>query len=338
LNTGTRNGRLRIGVNEPLKVPFIFLFILICTTFVCAVLDMFSVWGLYESAGRGFTLAAAVQMLPRSLYDVLVPSVVLSIVLLGFRLARRRFSRFIALIIVLGVGYIVLVNGMLWLRPRAAASPAAGASPGQYLPPSTFVRVGDSTINVRSLTDTRARAVLVFDPARAGARFTVSPEGTAVITAGVLRLTTSGPRPLTITGTPDLSWTSVFAADRFTELFLRDVRTMTSDFQKLQQTSRAEFFAACFALLFLCTASLMLLRITRWPLLNVMLLGIAVRGWFSLYHLLAVTFAPQLAKAVTDTFVTRMFPSAVFVGLAVLFFLVDILFIPGDRWVTEHTV
>ena len=116
----------------------------------------------------GFTLAAAVQMLPRSLYDVLVPSVVLSIVLLGFRLARRRFSRFFALLIVLGVGYIVLVNGMLWLRPRAGASPAAGASPGQYLPPSTFVRVGERTINVRSLTDTRARAVLVFDPARAG--------------------------------------------------------------------------------------------------------------------------------------------------------------------------
>ena len=126
MNTGTRNGRLRIGVNEPLKVPFIFLFILICTTFVCAVLDMFSVWGLYESAGRGFTLAAAVQMLPRSLYDVLVPSVVLSIVLLGFRLARRRFSRFIALIIVLGVGYIVLVNGMLWLRPLSTITATTG--------------------------------------------------------------------------------------------------------------------------------------------------------------------------------------------------------------------
>ena len=104
-------------MKEPLKVPFIFLFILICTTFVCAVLDMLTAWGLYESAGRSFTLASAVQRLPRSLYDVLVPSVVLSIVLLGFRLARRPFSRFTALFIVLGVGYIVLVNGMLLVRP-----------------------------------------------------------------------------------------------------------------------------------------------------------------------------------------------------------------------------
>ena len=40
--------------------------------------------------------------------------------------------------------------------------------------------------------------------------------------------------------------------------------------------ARAEFFAACFGLVFLCTASLMLLRLTRWPLINVALLGIGV--------------------------------------------------------------
>ena len=323
-------------MKEPLKVPFIFLFILICATFVCAVLDILSAWGLYESAARTFTLAYAVQKLPHSVYDVLLPAVVLSIVLLGFRLARKPFSRFIALLIVLGVGYIVLVNGMIWVRPLAAASEAVRESPRQYLPPSTFVRVGEQMINVRSVSDTSARGILLFEPQRAPGKFRVASEGTVTIRGGSLTLVTSGPRPVTITGTPDLSWTSVFAADRFTELFLRDVRTMTSDFQKLQRTSRAEFFAACFALLFLCTASLMLLRITRWPLVNVMLLGIAVRGWFSLYNLLAVTFAPQLAKAVTDAFVTRMFPSAVFIGLAVLFLLVDILFIPGDRWVSER--
>lgn len=333
--TGTLNGSLRIGVKEPLKVPFIFLFILICTTFVCAVLDGLSAWGLYESAGHGFTLASFVQKLPRSVSAVLVPSVVLSIVLLGFRLARGRISRFTALFIVLGVGYVVLVNGMLWIRPLAGASPPAAVTAAQYIPPSTFVRVGESMINVRSLAGTHARAVLVFDPARAGARFSVAPEGTAVITGGTLRLTSTAPRPLTLTGEPDLSWTSVFAADRFTSLFLRDVRTMTADFQRLLATSRAEFFASSFALVFLCTASLMLLRLTRWPLVNIMLLGLAVRGYFSLYHLLAVSFAPQLAQVVTDRFVARMFPSGAFIGLAVLFLLVDILFIPADRSVNE---
>ena len=322
-------------MKEPLKVPFIFLFILICATFVCAVLDGLAGWGLYESAGRGFTLASFVQRLPRSIYDVMVPSVVLSIVLLGFRLVRRRFSRFTALFIVLGVGYIVLVNGMILVRPLAGAAPAGAVTPEQYITPSTFVRVGDRMINVRSLSGSHARGVLVFDPAREGPRFSVSAEGTAIAAGGALRITTGGPRPLTISGDPDLSWTDVFAADRFTALFLRDIRTMTADFQGLLATSRAEFFASSFALVFLCTASLMLLRLTRWPLVNIMLLGFAVRGYFSLYHLLAVSFAPQLAQVVTDRLVARMFPSVAFAGLAVLFLLVDILFIPGDRWVTE---
>jgi hypothetical protein len=335
LNTRSPNGRISIGVKEPLKIPFIFLFILICTTFVCAALDGLSFWGLHESAGRSFSLAAAVQRFPRSVFDVLLPSVVLSIVLLGLRLVRKPLSRFTALLIVLGMGYVVLVNGMLWIRPLARASGEVRDSALQYLPPSTFVRIGERLVNVRSLDGAHARAILIFDPSGTVQRFTVSREGTAVISGDALRLTTAGPAPVTITGTPDLSWTSVFAADRFTQLFLRDVGSMTSDFQRLMETSRPEFLASSFALVFLCAASLMLLRLTRWPLVNVMLLGIAVRGWFSLYHLLAGSFAPQLARVVTDSFVARMFPAAAFAALAVLFLLVDILFIPADRWASE---
>jgi hypothetical protein len=79
----------------------------------------------------------------------------------------------------------------------------------------------------------------------------------------------------------------------------------------------------------------MLLRVTRWPLVNVMLLGIAVRGWFWLYHFLAVSAAPQLSRAVTDNFVVRMAPSGAFLAIGVLFLLVDIIFLPGSREAIE---
>jgi hypothetical protein len=323
------NGSLSIGVKEPWKVPFIFLFILIFTTFICAALDTLSAWGLSDSAARGFTLAYAVQHFPRSLFDVFVPSVVLSIVLLGLRLARQQLSRFIAFVLVLGISYLALVNGMLLTRPLASMPPAAEA-PAQFISPERFVSIGERMVLVRSLSGSRARAVLVYDPAGTPARFTVAPGGTAAVRGGELTFTTDGPRPLTLSGSPDLSWTSVFAADRFTEALLRDVRVMSSDFQKLLSASRAEFFAASFALVFLCTASLMLLRITRWPLVNVMLLGIAVRGWFWLYHFLAVSAMPQLARAVTDTFVVRMAPTGAFLAIGVLFLLVDIIFLKGS--------
>ena len=334
-NNGTRNGRLRIGVKEPLKVPFIFLFILICTTFVCAVLDMLSAWGLYESAGRSFTLASAVQKLPRSLYDVLVPSVVLSIVLLGFRLARRRVLAFLG---------PVHRPGSRVHRPGERHAPGPARSPvlrrwrripGAVLP-ALHVRARRGKDDQRPLPQRHARARHPgLRPGARRCRFTVFPGGNGGHHG---RRLGSPPR---VRGrsrspaTPDLSWTSVFAADRFTSLFLRDIRTMTSDFQRL-----------------LVELAGRVLRLQLRP-------GLPVHGVAHApenhplaageYHAArdrgAGVFFPvpspggelrAAAGAGGDRpFVARMFPSAAFVGLGVIFLLVDILFIPADRWVSE---
>jgi hypothetical protein len=318
-------------VKEPLKAPFIFLFILICTTAVLSALNVIYSWGMFDSSARAFNMAYAAQRLPRSLFDMLIPSVILSIVFLGFRFARRPVSRFLGLFIALGVSYIVLVNGMLWLRAFSARVPVAAESPRQYLQPSTFVRLGGSEIAVQSLSGTEARGILRYDPASAGSHLSVFPAGVAVMRGGTLILTTNSRPPVTIMGAPDLSWSSVFAADRFTGLFLRDVATLTTDFQRLLGVSLGEFFAACFALMFLCTASLVLLRLTRWPLANIMLLIIVFRGYFSLYHLLAVQLAPRVAAIVTDRLAARMFPAAAMAVIGVVLLLVDIIFIPSSR-------
>jgi hypothetical protein len=318
-------------VKEPLKAPFIFLFMLLCATLILSALNVLYTWGMYDSATRAFSFAYVVQRFPRSISEALIPSVVLSIVLLGLRMARKPFSRFLGLVIVLVVSYAALVNGMIWIRTLSTKSQSTAEVPRQYIQPSTFIRIGDSVLSARALTDGNVQGILLYDPARAENRLSVYPAGSASTRAGVLTLTTSRPQ-VTLSGSPAPSWTGVFAADRFTELFLRDIHTLTADFEKLRDGSLGEFFAACLALLFLCAASLALLRLTRWPLANIMLLVIAVRGYFSLYHLLATTIAPQVAAVVTDAFLVRLFPSAALAALGVILTLVDILFIPPDRW------
>jgi hypothetical protein len=319
-------------VNEPLKAPFIFLFILLCATVILSALNLLYTWGMYDSTTRAFGLAYVVQRFPRSVLETLIPSVVLSIILLGFRMARRPFSRFLGLCIVLGASYIALVNGMIWIRALGAKSQPMTETPRQYLQPSTFLRVGGSMLSVRSLGDGKLQGLLLFDMTRAENRFSVYAAGSASTRGGALTVSPIGRPQGALTGTPSLSGTGVFAADGFTALFLRDIHTLTADFERLLDGSLGEFFAASFALLFLCTASLALLRITRWPLANIMLLVIAMRGYFSLYHVLATAVAPQVATVITDTFVVRMFPSAAFTVLGILLILVDILFIPADRW------
>jgi hypothetical protein len=324
-------------VKEPLKAPFIFLFILICTTVILSALNVIYTWGMLDSSSvRPFSLAYAAQRLPRSVFDMLIPAVVLSIVLLGFRLARRPFSRFLGLLIVLGVSYVVLVNGMIWLRAFSQRVPPVAERPQQYLQPYTFVRIGGSEIAVQSVSGSAVRGILRYQPTAAESRLSVFAGGKAVTRGGTLILTSNGTPPVTIMGTPDLSWSSLFTADRFTGFFLRDVGTLTADFQRLLGASLGEFFAACFALLFLCTASLVLLRITRWPLANIMLLVIVFRGYFSLYHLLAVQLAPRVAAVVSDRLAVQMFPAAVMAGIGVILLLVDIIFIPANRWKSEQ--
>jgi hypothetical protein len=319
-------------VKEPLKAPFILFFTLICTTVVLTALNVLATWGLYDSPGRAFSLAYVLARAPRSMFETLIPAVVLSIVLFGLRMARRPFSRFLGLLIVLLVSYVVLVNGMILLRGVSAKSRATPEAPRQYLQPATLVRVDSWILSANALSEDRLRGVLVFDTTRTVDRFSVFAAATATARAGALTVTTTGAAPLTISGSPALAGTGVFTPDRFTGLFLRDVTTLSGDFERLLSTSVGQFFGACFALLFLCTASLALLRLTRWPLANIMLLAIAMRGYFSLYHLLAATLAPRIASAISDPVLVRLFPSAALAALAVILLLVDILFIPPDRW------
>jgi hypothetical protein len=319
-------------VKEPLKIPFIYLFILLCVTAVCAALQVLAAWGLNDSPTRAFSFALLIQRFPRAVVDVMIPSVVLSTMLAGFRMARHPFSRFVGMLIVLGVGYVSLVNGMIWFRSLAGASVPPAAAPRQYLQPSTFTKVGDVLVAVNDISGPAVKGILRVDPSRQGARLAVYGSGAAISRAGTLSITTAAKPSVTISGSADLSWTSVFAPDRFTAAFLRDIGTLTGDFERLISRSLPEFFAACFALVFLCAASLVLLRITRWPLANVMLLVIAVRGYFSLYHLLAVRLAPQIGQIVSDSLAARLSASAAFAVIGVVLLLVDILFVPADRW------
>jgi hypothetical protein len=323
-------------VREPLKAPFILLFTLICTTVVLTALNVLATWGLYDSSTRAFGLSYVLARAPRSMFEVIVPSVVLSIVLFGLRMARRPFSRFLGLAIVLVVSYVVLVNGMILVRGMGAKARMAPEATRQYIQPSTLVSVDAWVLSASALSGDRLRGVLVFDTRQTADRFSVFPAATATARAGTLTVTTVGGPPVVISGTPALSGTKVFEPDRFTGLFLRDVTTLSGDFERLLAASLGQFFGACFALVFLCTASLVLLRVTRWPLANIMLLAVATRGYFSLYHLLAVTLAPRIAAAVSDPALARLFPSGALAALAVVLLLVDILFVPSGHWTREE--
>jgi len=318
-------------VKEPLKLPFVFLFILLCVTVVLSALTLFSAWGL-SASGAPFDLAWLLGHFAAAAFEVLIPAVVISIVLLGFRMARRPFSRLGGFLITLCAGYIVLVNGMILLSSLSGKAGPAPSGTRSFLQPETFMRLGTAVIAPAAVSGDRLGGVLFYDAAAPQEHLTVYPASSVSTGEGGLSVALFGQTQREVSGEPLAARSSLFAPDALSAPLLRDVRTLTEDFQQLMQRGLPDFFAACFALVFLCAASLAILRVTRWPLANIMLLMLAVRGYFLLYHLLATRFAAAVAGAVTDPLLARLFPSASFIVLGVLLLLVDILFIPADRW------
>ena len=122
-------------MKEPLKLPFVFLFILLCVTVVLSALALFSAWGRGPGPGTRLGRRVALGHFAAAAFEVLIPAVVVSIVLLGFRMARRPFSRLGGFLITLCVGYIVLVNGMILLSSLSGkAGPAESEARGSLQP------------------------------------------------------------------------------------------------------------------------------------------------------------------------------------------------------------
>lgn len=317
-------------VKEPLRVPFLLLFILLCALVVLSALDLLAWWATVASGTGRFTLAFAAARLPRSVFQAMIPSVFLSLVLIGMRMARRPFSRLLGLVLCLAVSYAALVNGMIWMRQLATRSKPVQASAAQYFPPGAFAGVGDAMVSARSVQGDTLRGVVVARPAGSSPRLAAAGKAAASVTASTVTVTVPG-RPA-LAGRPAMTREAVFAPDVVTGYFLRDLGAITADFERLLASSLPEFFAACAALLFLCTASFVLLRASRWPMLNVLLLVLAVRGYAALWRLLSAEAAPRVARLVTDPLLARMFPAAAMAALGVVLLLVDILFVPADRW------
>ena len=128
---------------------------------------------------RPLTLELAATRFPRAAFEVMLPAVLLSIVLLGFRMARRPISRFLVFLIVLGAGYVVLVNGLIWTHRAAAAVEPAVAAPAaaRYLPTKSFTAVGTRRVARLAVKGDRLERVLVLDAAAKAPRFTLYRSG-----------------------------------------------------------------------------------------------------------------------------------------------------------------
>jgi hypothetical protein len=194
-------------VKEPLRLSFVFLLVVLCATAVLAALQVFS-------GGGPLTLELAVMRLPRAVFEVMLPAVLLSIVLLGFRMVRRPFSRFLAFLIVLGASYAVLVNGLIWTHRAESSLEVAVTTPAatRYFSPKSFAAMGTRRVAPLAVEADQLERVLVLDTAANAPRFSLFRTARVSVQGATVGVQLEG---LALRADLEPAAASLFAADPF---------------------------------------------------------------------------------------------------------------------------
>jgi hypothetical protein len=79
----------------------------------------------------------------------------------------------------------------------------------------------------------------------------------------------------------------------------------------------------------------MFFRLSRWPLANVLLGLLIMRGFLALFRLLRDELAGQMAKLLPNPALLDYLPEVALLVVGLILLLVDLLFFPFDRWQRE---
>lgn len=319
------------AVKQVILLPVVFLFAFLCAVALFSTLCFFVSWGGSWDGAQKPTAELAVRQMPSIFRDVLVPSILTALLMVGMRSTRKPVHRLVLLPVALFLSFGIAVGGFLGLEILDRGTMAAAPAAERPLAERSFTRVGPVFLSAEKVDGAELGGVLLVSPDAPGARFRVLPAATVERAGDLLRVKAGKADGVLAEGRVEGAADGIFRMDPVVEAFLSDLGSLKDDLHGLQSSSFREFLAAVFSLLFALTASFVFLRLTRWPLANLFLYVLASRGALLLFRLLRRGLGAGIAASFTSPLIVRLFPYGVFVAVGLLLLLVDLLFVPADR-------
>jgi hypothetical protein len=323
-------------VKNALRLPALFLlfFILLCILFTGLALLEIRVSCSAENPRILKTLVVG-RLLP-TLRDVLPAGVLVALVLVLFPMYRRPGNRFFSFLLPLGVAFAVLVVGWQVLSGLAPPRPPA-PTPARYLLPGRIQETAGSVLFVETLESERLSGVVQFDRTSSSARLRYAPTAAVELLGPQLVVRGEG---LALAASARPAYETLLREDRaLGDLllggFLADFAVLNRELGERYEASRAGFYFSCFALLLSFFAAGLFFRISRWPLANVLLALLIMRGFLALFRLLREGIARELGKLVANPTLLAYLPEVALLVVGLILLLLDLLFFPFDRWQRE---
>jgi len=327
-------------MRDLLRLPALLLFFVVLLLLLLTGIDLLATWGTGLSAGREEALfLAGARFLP-ALRDSLPVSVLLALVLLLFRTTLRPGSRLLSFVVPLAVSFVVLAfgyQGLDGLQSRLESQrvemAAAGYSPERYLAEQRFNEAGEQVLYVSELEEGALRGIVFYDPKARPPKLRYFPRGVVEVMESGVRVGFGGTtRELAV----EAVYAPLFEHDPLVRPLLEDISFLNGELARLFRESRPAFFLISFALVFAFYAAGVFFRVSRWPLLNVAIAFLVLRGYLYLVRLVGGDMVEQLGKVFGNPTTLSYLPALILLILGVLFMFVEMLFVPRDRRRREH--
>jgi hypothetical protein len=321
-------------VKDILRLPTLFLFVFFILFLSFSVLEVLAVWGSVYSEGREAALQVVGADIHRALVRVLPASVLATLMILLARIAFKPRSRFLSLLVPLGGAFLLLALGYQLLHglgTQGVARPAP--SPRRYLVPGVFNATENKAVYLEDLDDSRAVPVIVAEGGDTGQKLLYFPQGRVVAGEHTLSLHMAG---YTLETDADPVFHGLFAAGETLGGLFADLDFLNGELADMFRASLPAFYFAVLAVVLSFYGAGMFFRLTRWRLLNAVLVLLALRGILALFRFMRVGVVLELDSILHNPQIVQLLPELVLVILGGLLLLLDLLFVPFGAGAEEE--
>ncbi len=320
-------------MKDILRLPVLFLFFFVLLFLFFFGLSLLAQWGSVYSEGREIALQVVEARMLQSLLNVLPAAVLVSLVFLLARIATKPGSRFLSLIIPLGGAFVLLAFGyqiLAGLGPLEGAQPSViDPTPRRYLAPGVFNATESKVLYFEDLEERRLSSVVVAERGSSDQKLLYFPQGQVAVGEESVILRMAG---YTLEMDPEPVYAGMFAEDPILWRFFTDLDFLNRELRRMFQLSLPSFYFAVLALVISFYAIGMFFRLTRWHLLNAALTLLALRGFLALFRFMKEGVVFELDKVLRNPQALQFLPELALLTLGGLLLLLDILFVPFNRW------
>ncbi|HEB11394.1 MAG TPA: hypothetical protein ENI06_09310 [Spirochaetales bacterium] len=325
-------------MKDSLLLPVIFLLIFLVVFLLIAGLATLKSWGECFPEGNNTLVEAIFHNLPVRLLQILPVSILISLAALFIRILIKPGSRFLSFLFPLGTAFAVLIFGYYFLNEISPHSEKRAVKAERFLLPGKFTELGGYTVYTESLQDGEAANLILIEDKKSGIenerkKFNFYSRVEIKADAQGITLHPLNEKEVKINARPVYSF--IFQEEpRLSSLF-RDIGLLNAELDRQYHNSRTGFLILSFSLVFFCVASSVFMRISRWPLLNFIIVLLILRGIFSLFRFLKTEIILELNKVLADSPLIDSLPAMIFLFLGLVILFIDLVFVDYNFWQRE---